>query len=63
MTVAGGHNGAGIEKKERGTDIVLYIDDDNKDFLEQALTDTLLKTTAVSSPCLVIPSKQQEWEG
>jgi molecular chaperone HtpG len=31
------------EKTERGTDIVLYIDDDNKDFLEQIRIDTLLK--------------------
>jgi molecular chaperone HtpG len=31
------------EKAERGTDIVLYIDDDNKDFLEQIRIDTLLK--------------------
>ena len=31
------------DKKERGTDIILYIDDDNKEFLEQARIDTLLK--------------------
>lgn len=32
-----------IEKAERGTDIVLYIDEENKEFLEQARIDTLLK--------------------
>jgi molecular chaperone HtpG len=31
------------DKAERGTDIVLYIDDENKDFLEQIRIDTLLK--------------------
>ncbi len=32
-----------IEKAERGTDIVLYIDDENKEYLEQIRIDTLLK--------------------
>lgn len=32
-----------IDKKDRGTEITLYIDDDNKEFLEQARIDTLLK--------------------
>lgn len=31
------------DKKERGTDIILYIDDDSKEFLEQARIDLLLK--------------------
>jgi molecular chaperone HtpG len=31
------------DKSDRGTDIVLYIDDENKDFLEQVRIDTLLK--------------------
>lgn len=31
------------DKAERGTDIILYIDDDNKEFLEQIRIDTLLK--------------------
>jgi molecular chaperone HtpG len=31
------------DKTSRGTDIVLFIDDDNKDFLEQIRIDTLLK--------------------
>ena len=30
-------------RTERGTDIVLYIDDDSKEFLEQARVDTLLR--------------------
>ena len=51
-----------IEKKERGTDIVLYIDDDNKDFLEQARIDTLLKKYCRFLPVPVISGKQQEWK-
>ncbi|MDE6397177.1 MAG: molecular chaperone HtpG, partial [Muribaculaceae bacterium] len=31
------------DKTERGTDIVLYIDDENKEYLEQIRIDTLLK--------------------
>ncbi|MCM1111537.1 MAG: molecular chaperone HtpG [Clostridium sp.] len=31
------------DKTDRGTDIVLYIDDDSKEFLEQVRIDTLLK--------------------
>lgn len=31
------------DKKERGTEIILYIDDDSKEFLEQTRIDTLLK--------------------
>ena len=40
------------EKAERGTDIILHIDDDSKEFLEQARIDTLLKKYCVSSPSL-----------
>lgn len=31
------------DKTERGTDIILYIDDENKEYLEQIRIDTLLK--------------------
>jgi len=31
------------DKTDRGTDIILYIDDDSKEFLEQQRIDTLLK--------------------
>lgn len=40
------------DKKERGTEIILHIDDDNREFLEQTRVDSLLKNTAASSPCL-----------
>ena len=51
-----------IDKKERGTDIILYIDDDNKDFLEQARIDTLLKKYCRFLPVPVISGKEQEWK-
>lgn len=37
-----------IEKSERGTDIILYVDDDNKEFLEEQRIETLLKNIVVS---------------
>ncbi len=51
-----------IEKTERGTDIILYIDDDNKEFLEQARIDTLLKKYCRFLPVPVISGKEQEWK-
>ncbi len=51
-----------IEKDSRGTDIVLYIDDENKDFLEQSRIDTLLKKYCRFLPVPVISGKEQEWK-
>ena len=51
-----------IEKEHRGTDIILYIDDDNKEFLEQARIDTLLKKYCRFLPVPVISGKEQEWK-
>ena len=42
------------EKANRGTDIVLYIDDENKDFLEQSRIDGLLKKYCRFLPVPVI---------
>lgn len=50
------------EKAERGTDIILYLDDDNKEFLEQARIDTLLKKYCRFLPVPVISGKVQEWK-
>lgn len=55
------------DKKDRGTDIVLYIDDDDKEFLEQIRIDTLLKKycrflpVPVKSDGKVINSTEPEW--
>ncbi len=51
-----------IEKENRGTDIVLYIDEENKDFLEQSRIDTLLKKYCRFLPVPVISGKEQEWK-
>lgn len=50
------------DKAERGTDIILYIDDDNKDFLEQARIETLLKKYCRFLPIPVVSGKEQEWK-
>lgn len=50
------------DKTSRGTDIVLYIDDENKDFLEQSKVDSLLKKYCRFLPVPVISGKEQEWK-
>lgn len=50
------------DKSERGTDIVLYIDDDSKEFLEQTRIDTLLKKYCRFLPVPVVSGKEQEWK-
>lgn len=51
-----------IDKQERGTDIVLYIDDENKKFLEKSEIDSLLKKYCRFLPVPVVSGKQQEWK-
>ncbi len=46
----------------RGTDIILYIDDDDKQFLEQSTIDGLLKKYCRFLPVPVISGKEQEWK-
>lgn len=50
------------EKEHIGTDIILYIDDDNRNFLEQSQIDLLLKKYCRFLPVPVISGKQQEWK-
>lgn len=50
------------DKAERGTDIVLYIDDDDKEFLEQTRVEALLKKYCRFLPIPVIFGKGQEWK-
>ncbi len=50
------------DKTTRGTDIVLYVDDDSKEFLEQARIDALLKKYCRFLPVPVISGKKQEWK-
>ena len=51
-----------IEKSERGTDIILYVDDDNKEFLEEHRIETLLKKYCRFLPVPVVFGKEQEWK-
>ncbi len=51
-----------IEKATRGTDIVLYIDDENKEFLEEQRIETLLKKYCRFLPVPVVFGKEQEWK-
>lgn len=50
------------DKEGRGTDIILYIYDDSKEFLEQARIDTLLKKYCRFLPVPVISGKVKEWK-
>ena len=50
------------DKTGRGTDIILYIDDDNKEFLEQTRIDNLLKKYCRFLPVPVISGKEEEWK-
>ena len=49
-----------IEKATRGTDIVLYIDDDEKEFLDKARIETLLRKYCRFLPVPVVFGKEQE---
>lgn len=51
-----------IEKSDRGTDIVLYIDEENKEFLEPQRIETLLRKYCRFLPVPVIFGKEQEWK-
>lgn len=51
-----------IEKENRGTDVILYIDDDDKQFLEQDRIEGLLKKYCRFLPIPVINGKKQEWK-
>ena len=50
------------DRATRGTDIILYIDDDSKEFLEQPRIDTLLKKYCRFLPVPVISGKVKEWK-
>ncbi|MCM1050591.1 MAG: molecular chaperone HtpG [Paenibacillus sp.] len=50
------------DKTSRGTEITLWIDDDNKEYLEQARIDLLLKKYCRFLPVPVVSGKEQEWK-
>lgn len=50
------------DKEDRGTDIILYIDEENQDFLEKSKIDTLLNKYCKFLPIPVVFGKKQEWK-
>ena len=50
------------DKAERGTDIILTIDDDEKEFLESARIEGLLRKYCRFLPVPIIFGKEQEWK-
>ncbi|GHV14027.1 chaperone protein htpG [Bacteroidia bacterium] len=51
-----------VEKADRGTDIILYIDDENKNFLEKNEIDKLLKKYCRFLPVPIVFGKKTEWK-
>ncbi len=51
-----------ITKDDRGTDIVLYIDDENKQFLEKSEVTNLLNKYCRFLPVEVVFGKKTEWK-
>ena len=49
-------------KDDRGTDIILYIDDDNKEFLEKDKITSLLEKYCRYLPIPITFGKKQEWK-
>ena len=49
-------------KEDRGTDIILYIDDENKEFLEKEKISSLLKKYCRFLPVPIVFGKKQEWK-
>ena len=52
-----------VEKDSRGTDIVLYIDDENKEFLTKEKITSLLNKYCKFLPVPIAFGKKQEWKG
>ncbi|MBR5324280.1 MAG: molecular chaperone HtpG [Muribaculaceae bacterium] len=51
-----------IEKSDRGTEIILYIDDENQEFLEKSRIEGLLKKYCSFLPVPIVFGKEQEWK-
>lgn len=50
------------EKRERGTDIILYIDEESKEFLEPTRIRQLLEKYAKFLPIPIVFGKKKEWK-
>ena len=51
-----------VEKADRGSDIILYIDDDCKEFLEKATIERLLNKYCKFLPVSIAFGKKTEWK-
>ncbi len=51
-----------VEKAERGTDIVLHIDDENKDFLKESKINDLLRKYCKFMPIPIVFGKKKDWK-
>ena len=51
-----------VEKEDRGTDIVLYIDEESKEFLEEPRIQTLLNKYCKFLPISIAFGKKKEWK-
>ncbi|MBP5589497.1 MAG: molecular chaperone HtpG [Bacteroidales bacterium] len=51
-----------VDKADRGTDVILHIDDDAIEFLEKAKIEELLKKYCKVLPVEIAFGKQQEWK-
>jgi molecular chaperone HtpG len=51
-----------VEKENIGTDVVLYIDKESKDFLEETRVDQLLKKYCKFLPVEIAYGKEKEWK-
>ncbi|MDR3705588.1 MAG: molecular chaperone HtpG [Paludibacteraceae bacterium] len=51
-----------VEKADRGTDIILHIDDENKDFLEDGKVNGLLSKYCKFLPVEIAFGKKTEWK-
>ena len=51
-----------VEKENIGTDVILYIDKDSKDFLEESRIEQLLKKYCKFLPVEIAFGKEKEWK-
>ncbi|NDV64424.1 molecular chaperone HtpG [Bacteroides sp. 224] len=51
-----------VKKEDRGTDIILYIDDESKEFLEEDRVSSLLKKYCSYLPTPIAFGKKKEWK-
>ena len=51
-----------VEKAERGTDIILHIDEENQKFLEESEIENLLKKYCRFLPVSIAFGKEKEWK-